>query len=76
MSYLILLVMLFDCELYFQRGEAKLLTEDWEGAVEDLKSAAQKSPQVCYVIDYLMFIQKNFISSCNNFVLCFITLFQ
>lgn len=29
-----------------QRGEAKLLTEDWEGAVEDLKSAAQKSPQV------------------------------
>lgn len=30
-----------------QRGEAKLLTEDWEGAVEDLKSAAQKSPQVC-----------------------------
>ncbi|XP_047054505.1 dnaJ protein P58IPK homolog B [Lolium rigidum] len=28
-----------------QRGEAKLLTEDWEGAVEDLKEAAQKSPQ-------------------------------
>ncbi|PPS17291.1 hypothetical protein GOBAR_AA03267 [Gossypium barbadense] len=27
------------------RGEAKLLTEDWEGAVEDLKSAAEKSPQ-------------------------------
>ncbi|KAF7086555.1 hypothetical protein CFC21_089843, partial [Triticum aestivum] len=27
------------------RGEAKLLTEDWEGAVEDLKEAAQKSPQ-------------------------------
>lgn len=29
-----------------QRGEAKLLIEDWEGAVEDLKSAAQRSPQV------------------------------
>lgn len=28
------------------RGEAKLLSEDWEGAVDDLKSAAQKSPQV------------------------------
>jgi hypothetical protein len=24
------------------------LTEDWEGAVEDLKSAAQKSPQAIY----------------------------
>ncbi|KAL6141980.1 hypothetical protein ACLB2K_060265 [Fragaria x ananassa] len=32
-------------EALVQRGEAKLLTEDWEGAVEDLKSAAQKSPQ-------------------------------
>lgn len=32
----------------FQRGEAKLLTEDWEGAVNDLKSAAQKSPQVSH----------------------------
>lgn len=29
-----------------QRGEAKLLSEDWEGAVQDLKEAAQKSPQV------------------------------
>uniref|UniRef100_A0A0E0FZN5 J domain-containing protein n=1 Tax=Oryza nivara TaxID=4536 RepID=A0A0E0FZN5_ORYNI len=28
-----------------QRGEAKLLTEDWEGAVQDLKEASQKSPQ-------------------------------
>lgn len=35
----------------FQRGEAKLLTEDWEGAVEDLKSAAQKSPQVSHNIE-------------------------
>lgn len=34
----------FDC--FYQRGEAKLLTEDWEGAVEDLKAAAQKSPEV------------------------------
>ncbi|KAK8553788.1 hypothetical protein V6N12_030771 [Hibiscus sabdariffa] len=32
-------------EALVQRGEAKLLTEDWEGAVEDLKSAVQKSPQ-------------------------------
>uniref|UniRef100_A0A5B6ZFW2 J domain-containing protein n=1 Tax=Davidia involucrata TaxID=16924 RepID=A0A5B6ZFW2_DAVIN len=32
-------------EALVQRGEAKLLTEDWEGAVEDLKSAAEKSPQ-------------------------------
>ncbi|XP_050292266.1 uncharacterized protein LOC126733125 isoform X2 [Quercus robur] len=28
-------------------GEAKLLTEDWEGAVEDLKTATQQSPQAC-----------------------------
>lgn len=35
-----------NCCSIFQRGEAKLLTEDWEGAVEDLKAAAQKSPQV------------------------------
>ncbi|XP_010684112.1 dnaJ protein P58IPK homolog [Beta vulgaris subsp. vulgaris] len=32
-------------EALVQRGEAKLLTEDWEGAVEDLKAAAQKSPE-------------------------------
>ncbi|XP_062117158.1 dnaJ protein P58IPK homolog [Humulus lupulus] len=32
-------------EALVQRGEAKLLTEDWEGAVEDLKSAAQQSSQ-------------------------------
>jgi hypothetical protein len=31
---------------FYQRGEAKLLSEDWEGAVQDLKEAAQKSPQV------------------------------
>lgn len=33
-------------EFLSQRGEAKLLTEDWEGAVADLKLAAEKSPQV------------------------------
>ncbi|KAG5040316.1 hypothetical protein JHK85_012792 [Glycine max] len=31
-------------EALVQSGEAKLLTEDWEGAMEDLRSAAQKSP--------------------------------
>ena len=36
----------------FQRGEAKLLTEDWEGAVEDLKRAAQQSPQVSHNIEF------------------------
>lgn len=45
-----------------QRGEAKLLTEDWEGAVSDLKEASQKSPQVgadpsCSMCaDYVLFI--------------------
>ncbi|KAL0338424.1 UNVERIFIED_CONTAM: DnaJ protein P58IPK [Sesamum angustifolium] len=33
-------------EALVQRGEAKLLVEDWEGAVADLKSAAEKSPHV------------------------------
>lgn len=37
-----------------QRGEAKLLTEDWEGAVEDLKEAAQKSPQDMAIREALM----------------------
>ncbi|XP_059063813.1 dnaJ protein P58IPK homolog B isoform X2 [Cryptomeria japonica] len=32
-------------EALVQRGEAKLLIEDWEGAVNDIKSALQKSPQ-------------------------------
>eukprot|EP01018_Ginkgo_biloba_P000672 Gb_13941 [translate_table: standard] len=32
-------------EALVQRGEAKLLTEDWEGAVNDIKTAYQKSPQ-------------------------------
>lgn len=32
-------------EALIQRGEAKLIVEDWEGAVEDLQSAAKKSPE-------------------------------
>lgn len=39
-----------------QRGEAKLLVEDWEGAVADIKSAAEKSPQVCYFTPVFYFI--------------------
>ncbi|KAA8516537.1 hypothetical protein F0562_016957 [Nyssa sinensis] len=41
-------------EALVQRGEAKLLTEDWEGAVEDLKSAAEKSPQDTNIREILM----------------------
>ncbi|KAK7285074.1 hypothetical protein RJT34_19832 [Clitoria ternatea] len=41
-------------EALVQRGEAKLLTEDWEGAVEDLKSAAQKSPQDLHIREALL----------------------
>ncbi|XP_062166605.1 dnaJ protein P58IPK homolog B isoform X2 [Alnus glutinosa] len=41
-----------------QRGEAKLLTEDWKGAVEDLKSAAQKSPQDMNIREALMRAEK------------------
>lgn len=40
------------------RGEAKLLTEDWEGAVEDLKSAAQQSPQDINIREALMRAEK------------------
>ncbi|GAA0138657.1 chaperone [Lithospermum erythrorhizon] len=32
-------------EALVQRGEAKLLTEDFEGAVADMKSAVEKSPE-------------------------------
>ncbi|KAF8006155.1 hypothetical protein BT93_K0460 [Corymbia citriodora subsp. variegata] len=45
-------------EALVQRGEAKLLTEDWEGAVDDLKSAAQKSPQDMAVREALMRAEK------------------
>ncbi|KAJ4830163.1 DnaJ sub C member 3 [Turnera subulata] len=41
-----------------QRGEAKLLVEDWEGAVEDLKAAAQKSPQDMNIREALMRAEK------------------
>ncbi|CAN1274788.1 DnaJ protein P58IPK homolog [Linum perenne] len=41
-----------------QRGEAKLLLEDWEGAVEDLKSAAQQSPQDMDIREALMRAEK------------------
>ncbi|KAF8397666.1 hypothetical protein HHK36_016587 [Tetracentron sinense] len=46
-------------EALVQRGEAKLLTEDWEGAVEDLKSAAQKSPQDMNIREALMRAEKS-----------------
>ncbi|CAI0471482.1 unnamed protein product [Linum tenue] len=45
-------------EALVQRGEAKLLTEDWEGAVEDLKSAAQQSPQDMNIREALMRAEK------------------
>ncbi|KAI3447599.1 hypothetical protein Pfo_004264 [Paulownia fortunei] len=41
-------------EALVQRGEAKLLIEDWEGAVADLKSAAEKSPQDMNIREALM----------------------
>lgn len=41
-------------EALVQRGEAKLLTEDWEGAVSDLKIAFQKSPQDMDIRETLM----------------------
>ncbi|CAH9096137.1 unnamed protein product [Cuscuta europaea] len=41
-------------EALTQRGEAKLLTEDWEGAVADLKLAAEKSPQDRHIRETLM----------------------
>ncbi|URD87726.1 dnaJ [Musa troglodytarum] len=43
----------------WQRGEAKLLTEDWDGAVEDLKIAAQKSPQDMNIREALMRAEKS-----------------
>ncbi|CAN1805462.1 DnaJ protein P58IPK homolog [Linum perenne] len=45
-------------EALVQRGEAKLLIEDWEGAVEDLKSAAQQSPQDRNIREALMRAEK------------------
>ncbi|CAO2824257.1 unnamed protein product [Amaranthus hypochondriacus] len=45
-------------EALVQRGEAKLLTEDWEGAVADLKAAAQKSSQDMSIREALMRAEK------------------
>ncbi|KAF3442851.1 hypothetical protein FNV43_RR16769 [Rhamnella rubrinervis] len=45
-------------EALVQRGEAKLLTEDWEGAVEDLKAAAQESPQDMHIREALLKAEK------------------
>ncbi|KAL3536284.1 hypothetical protein ACH5RR_004745 [Cinchona calisaya] len=36
------------------RGEAKLITEEWEGALTDLKLAAEKSPQDRSIRELLM----------------------
>ncbi|KAL9274146.1 DnaJ protein P58IPK-like protein [Drosera capensis] len=45
-------------EALHQRGEAKLLTEDWEGAIEDIKAALQKSPQDMNLQEALMRAEK------------------
>ncbi|KAF5737572.1 dnaJ subfamily C member 3 [Tripterygium wilfordii] len=45
-------------EALVQRGEAKLLTEDWEGAVADLHEAAQNSPQDMNIREALMRAEK------------------
>ncbi|XP_052176773.1 dnaJ protein P58IPK homolog [Diospyros lotus] len=42
-----------------QRGEAKLLIEDWEGAVADLKAAAENSPQDMNIRETLMRAEKS-----------------
>ncbi|KAL7265114.1 hypothetical protein ACSBR1_002963 [Camellia fascicularis] len=41
-------------EALVQRGEARLLIEDWEGAVADLKSEVEKSPQDTHIREALM----------------------
>ncbi|KAL3531925.1 hypothetical protein ACH5RR_005446 [Cinchona calisaya] len=46
-------------EALVQRGEAKLLKEEWEGAVADLKSAAEKSPQDMNIREVLMRAEKS-----------------
>ncbi|KAL9266330.1 DnaJ protein P58IPK-like protein [Drosera capensis] len=45
-------------EALHQRGEAKLLTEDWDGAIEDIKAALQKSPQDMNLREALMRAEK------------------
>lgn len=46
-------------EALAQRGEAKLLIEDWEGAVNDLKAAAEKSPQDMNIREALIRAEKS-----------------
>ncbi|KAL5985796.1 DnaJ protein P58IPK B [Asimina triloba] len=45
-------------EALAQRGEAKLLVEDWQGAVDDLNSATQMSPQDMTIREALMRAEK------------------
>ncbi|XP_076899288.1 dnaJ protein P58IPK homolog B-like [Bidens hawaiensis] len=45
-------------EALVQRGDTKLLTEDWEGAVADIKSAAEKSPRDMSIWESLMKAEK------------------
>ncbi|KAI3512109.1 hypothetical protein L1887_19306 [Cichorium endivia] len=45
-------------EALVQRGEAKLLIEDWEGAVADVKIAAERSPKDMSIRQTLMKAEK------------------
>ena len=56
MPDLVALFLVWHPSCLLQRGEAKLLTEDWEGAVEDLKEAHQKSPQVKFMHVFFLVI--------------------
>jgi hypothetical protein len=58
LSFLHFLAYLVIFSFFYQRGEAKLLSEDWEGAVQDLKEAAQKSPQDMGIREALMRAEK------------------
>ncbi|KAF5944088.1 hypothetical protein HYC85_018165 [Camellia sinensis] len=41
-------------EALIQRGEARLLIEDWKGVVADLKPTVEKSPQDTHIREALM----------------------
>ncbi|XP_028119637.1 dnaJ protein P58IPK homolog A-like [Camellia sinensis] len=41
-------------EALIQRGEARLLIEDWKGVVADLKPTVEKSPQDTHIHEALM----------------------
>ncbi|GKF46891.1 DnaJ protein P58IPK, partial [Tanacetum coccineum] len=45
-------------EALIESGEAKLLIEDWEGTVADMKASAEKSPQDMSVREGLMKAEK------------------